>query len=100
QLARQAVEVLKSATERSQAESIEEFLLERNRAEVNLDSSSYGTFIVNSLLGIISEKAGEMELDRVKHFTISKANEVVSASLPAIAQIAQYGSELIADGDR
>jgi len=39
-------------------------------------------------------------LASIRRFTISRADEVIKGSLQAIAQIAKYGSELIADGDR
>lgn len=36
----------------------------------------------------------------IKRLSISKADELVSASLQAVARIAEYGSELITDGGR
>ncbi|GAI13629.1 unnamed protein product, partial [marine sediment metagenome] len=45
-------------------------------------------------------KATEMELGSIRRFTISRTDEVIKGSLQAIAQIAKYGSELIADSDR
>jgi len=39
-------------------------------------------------------------LATVKSFALSQADELVGASLQAIARIVNYGSELVADGDR
>ena len=104
QLARQAASVLKVAAERSQTKSTDEFWLEQKEIGQRLMSARPAMApvfnIVAHLLDVISGKVAEMELDSVRHFAISKADEVVSDSLQAIAQIAQYGSELIADGDK
>ena len=104
QLARQAVEVLKVTAERSQADSVELFLLEQKEIGERLMSARPAMApvfnIVSRLLGTIAGKATEMELDSIRRLTISTADEVASGSLQAIAQIAEYGSELIADNDR
>ena len=104
QLARQAVGVLKVAAEHSQADSVEQFLLEQREIGDRLMSARPAMApifnMVNGLLKAISEKSAGIELDLLKRFTISKADEVVSGSLQAVAQIAQFGSELIADGDK
>ena len=104
QLARQAVKVLRIAAEYSQAESVDQFLLEQREVGRELMAARpamaplFNT--VSRLLNALSEKATKMELDSVRNFTIYKADEAVNDSLQAIARIAQYGSELIADGDR
>lgn len=104
QLARQAVEVLKSAAEQSQAVSVKEFLLEQKEIGQKLMSARPAMAplfnVVNSLLKAVSEKSTEIELDLLKRFTISKADEVFNGSLQAITQIAEYGSKLIAEGDK
>ncbi len=104
QLARQAASVLKVAAERSQAKSTDEFWLEQKEIGQRLMSARPAMApvfnIVAHLLDVISGKVVEMELDSVRHFAISRADEVVGDSLQAIAQIAQYGSELITDGDK
>ena len=104
QLARQAASVLKVAAERSQAKSTDEFWLEQKEIGQRLMSARPAMApvfnIVARLVDAISGKVVEMELDSVRHFAISKADEVVGDSLQAIAQIAQYGSELITDGDK
>ena len=104
QLARQAVNVLKVAAERSQADTTEHFLLEQKEVGERLMSvrpAMAPVFnIVSRLLSIMAGKAAEMDLDSARRLTISKADEVTSNSLQAIAQIAEHGSELIADGDR
>ena len=56
--------------------------------------------IVTRLLNLISEKAVEVDLGSIKRLTISKADAVVKDSLQAVARIAQFGSELIVDGDK
>ncbi len=104
QLARQAVEVLKITAERSRAGSVEQFLQEQKEVGERLMSARPAMApifsIVSSLLSTIAGKATEMGLDSIRRFTISRTGEVIRGSLQAIAQIAKYGSELIADGDR
>ena len=104
QLARQAASVLKVAAERSQTKSTDEFWQEQKEIGQRLMSvrpAMAPVFnIVARLLDAMSGKVVEMELDSVRHFAISKVDEIVGDSLQAIAQIAQYGYELIADGDK
>jgi len=104
QLARQAVNVLKSAAEQSLADNTKAFLLEQREIGNKLMSARPAMApvfnIVSRLHGTISEKATEMDLDSIRRLTISTADEVVSGSLQAIAQVAEHGSELIADNDR
>jgi len=104
QLARQAVNVLKIAAEHSQADSVEQFLLEQKEIGQRLmlvrPAMAPVFNIVSRLLSIIAEKSTEIDLDSIKHLTISKADEVTNNSLQAIAQIAEHSSGLIADGDR
>ena len=104
QLARRAVGVLKLAAEHSQADSTGEFLLELKTVAERLMSARPAMApvfnIVSGLLSSISKKATEMDLDSIRRLTISKADELAGGSLQAIAQIVNYGSELIGDGDR
>jgi len=104
QLARQAAEVLKITAERSQADSADEFWLEQRKVGERLMSARPAMApvfnIVARLLKAISEKSVEMDLPSVRRFAISRADEIIAESRQAIAQIAQYGSELIAGGDR
>jgi len=104
QLAKQAVKVLKIAAERSHADSIEQFLAEQKTVGERLMTARPAMApvfnIVNRFLGAVSEKPREMDLDSARRFTISKADKLVNDSLQSIAQIAQLGSELIANGDR
>jgi len=104
QLARQAVNVLKIAAERSQADTTEHFLLEQKEVGERLMSVRPAMApifnIVSRLLGTMAEKPAETDLDSIKCLTISKADEAVSQSLQAVALIAEHGSGLIADGDR
>ena len=104
QLARQAAEVLKAAAERSQAGSASQFFLELKETGEKLMSARPAMApvfnIVSVLLKAVSEKYVETDLDSVKRFTMARADEAVSASLQAVARIAKYGSQLVADGDR
>ncbi len=104
QLARQAAKVLKVAAEHSQADSVEQFLVEQKEIGQRLmlvrPAMAPVFNIVSRLLSIIAGKSTEMDLDSIKRLTVSKSNEVVTHSLQAIAQIAEYGSGLIADGDK
>ncbi len=104
ELARQAAKVLKVAAGQSQADSAEAFLLEQRGVGERLMSVRPAMApifnIVSSLLNKVAGKAEGMGLDSVRRLTVSKADEAIGDSLRAIAQIAQYGSELIADGDK
>ncbi len=104
ELARQAVGVLKVAAERSRAGSVATFLVEQREVGERLMSARPAMApvfnIVGNLLEKMEEKAGEMDLDSVRHFTVAKADEAVSNSLQAVARIVEYGSELITDGDK
>ena len=104
QLARQAVEVLKITAERSQADNLNEFQLEQREVGERLMSARPAmapvSNIVARLLKAISQKSVEMDLPSIRCFTISRADEVIGESRQAIAQVAQYGSELIIEGDR
>ncbi|MFC1951627.1 translation initiation factor eIF-2B [Chloroflexota bacterium] len=103
ELARQAVGVLKVAAERSRADGVATFLVEQREVGERLMSARPAMVpvfnIVGNLLKKIEEKVGEMDLNSVRHFIVSKADEAVSNSLQAVARIAEYGSELVADGD-
>ncbi|MFC1941126.1 hypothetical protein ACFLWL_01765 [Chloroflexota bacterium] len=104
ELARQAVKALRAAAECSQAESSERFLLEQKEIGQRLISSHPAMAplfnIVSRLLNTISGKAEGMDLDSLRHQAVSKADELINDSLQAVAQIAYYGSRLIADGDK
>jgi len=104
QLARQAVEVLKVAAERSQADSVAQFLQELKEIGERLMSARPAMApvfnIARSLLNTVAGRAAEVELDSIRRFTISTADEVIESSLQAIAQIAEHGSGLVTDGDR
>lgn len=104
QLAREAMKVLRIAAEHSQAMSVDRFLLELKEVGRELMSARPTMAplfnIVSRLLDALPEKAKERELDSIRNFAIYRVDEVVSDSLQAIARIAKYGSELIADGDR
>lgn len=104
ELARQAVNVLKTTAEHSRANSVGQFLLELKAVGEGLMSARpvmAPVFnIVSRLLDIIIKEAVKMELDSVRRLTISKADDMVNDSLQAIARIAESGCELVADRDR
>jgi len=104
QLARQAAEVLKVIAEYSSADSVEQFLLEQREVGDKLMSARPAMApvfnIIARLLKAILEKSAEMDLPSIRRFAISRAEEVIGESLQDIAQIARYGAELIAKGDR
>ncbi len=103
ELARQAVAVLRAAAERSEACSPGEFWLEQKEIGGRLMSARPAMAplfnIVSRLLEAIPEEAGTADLDSVRRFSISRADEVVRDSLQAVARIARFGSELIIGGD-
>jgi eIF-2B alpha/beta/delta-like uncharacterized protein len=104
QLARQAVEVLKLAAERSQADSAEQFLGELGEVGEKLKAARPAMApifnIASRFLGALSRLSPDEGLDIVKSLAIFQAAELISDSLQAIAQIMNYSSELIGDGDR
>ena len=104
QLARQAAKVLKVAAERSRADSANQFWREQKEIGERLMSVRPAMApifnIVSGLLGSIGEKAETADLDALRQMVIAEADKAVKASLQAVAQIAEHGSQLIADGDR
>lgn len=104
QLARQAVLVLKTTAEHSQAESAERFLVEQRLVGNELMSARPAMApvynIVSRLLRAVSAKSAEMEPAAIRQLTITKADEAFNDSIQAIARIAEHGSKLIADSDR
>jgi len=104
QLARQAAQVLKTLAEHSQAKSADQFLPEVGEVGKALMSARPAMApvfnIISRLLNAIPEKSAEMDLSSLRQLIITKADEAISDSLQAVARIAQYGSELIADHDR
>jgi len=104
QLARQAVEVLKLAAEQSQADSTEQFLEELGEVGEKLKAvrpTMAPIFnIASRFLDALPRVSPDESLDIVKSLAIFQAAELISDSLQAIAQIVNYGSELIGDGDR
>ncbi len=103
QLARQAAGVLKHAAELSRAETVDQFLLELKQVGRELMAARPAMApVFNTLhhwLSAISEKAAEKELVSIRHFAISKADELIEGSLQAVDQISGYAFELIAAGD-
>ncbi|MCK4368853.1 MAG: S-methyl-5-thioribose-1-phosphate isomerase [Dehalococcoidales bacterium] len=104
QLARQAVGVLKLAAEHSQANSAERFWGELGEVGERLMAVRPAMApifnIASRFLGAVSRVSPDEGLDIVKSFAISQADELAGDSLRAVAQIVNYGSELIGDGDR
>ena len=103
QLARQAVEVLKEAAERSQAKSVDRFLVELREVVDELMSARPVMApihnIVSRLLKTISEKSAGRELTAIRRLTLIEADEAINGSLQAVNRIASYASDLIADND-
>lgn len=104
QLARRAAEVLKIAAERSRVESPGQFWREQRAVGERLMSARPAMApifnIVSGLLDAIAGSAETADLNTIRRLTATRANEAIEASLQAVAQIAEHGSQLIADGDR
>ncbi len=104
QLARQAVQVLRITAERSQAESVDKFLLELEEVGQVLMSARPAMApvhnIVSRLLRAVFEKSSGIELTAIRQLTIIKAGEAINDSLQAVARIAGFASALITDHDR
>ena len=82
QLARQAVKVLKIAAERSQVDSVEQFLQEQKEVGQRLMSAHPAMApvfnIVSSLLSTIAGKTTEVGLDSIRRLTNSRIDEVIA----------------------
>lgn len=104
ELARQAVNILKTAAEHSQTKSSNEFLLAQKEIGQRLMSARPTMApifnIISRLLSEIASEGAKLDLDSIRQITITKGDELVNDSLQAVARIAQYGSKLIPDGDK
>ncbi|MFC1950006.1 translation initiation factor eIF-2B [Chloroflexota bacterium] len=104
ELARQAVKVMKTAAERSQAGNTREFLLEQKEIGKRLISARPTmapiTNIVSRLLSEIIGGVKERNINKLKQVAISGADKLIGDSLEAVRQIAVHGARLVADGDR
>jgi len=104
ELARQTLNVLRIAAERSQADSAERFLLELKGVGEKLMAARPAMAplfnIVSRWLNSVSEESKKADLALIKRLSISRTDELASDSLQAIARIAEYSSELITDGDK
>jgi len=102
-LARQAAEVIKIATEHSQVGTPEEFLVEQKEIGRRLMSARPAmapvSNVVSRLLNTIAAKSKGMDLESISKLTASVADEIIKDSQRATVQIAQYGTQLINDGD-
>ncbi len=101
QLARQAAKVLKTAAEYSQAESTGEFLREQQEIGQQLISTRPVMAPLFNIVTRLLEATADtsMDLDSIRQRAIAEADKLISISLKAVARIAAYGTELIADGD-
>ena len=104
QLARQAVDILKTAAERSRAKTAGAFLVEQKEIGSRLMAARPAMApilnIVTRLLDSIDREGGGMDRESIRRLAISRADEAAGDSLRATVRIAQHGSELIADGDK
>ena len=103
QLARQVVSVLKVAAGRSCADDSQQFLLEQKEIGRQLAATRPAMApvfnIISILLGAVAGKAAAMDLASLRQFTMARAEQLINDSAQAVAQIAKYGTRLIADGD-
>jgi len=104
ELARQALGVLKTTAENSQAVTGEQFLGGLNEAGQELISARPTMTpirnIVSRLLREISAKVPAGDVALLRELTISTVDEKIDESLKALTQIVAYGRELIAEGER
>lgn len=102
-LAKQALEVLKTAARQTQAGTPEKFLLEQREIGQRLMSARPAmapvSNTVSRLLSRITAEAGKMDLESIISLTASVADQIITDSEQAAVSIAQYGSELITGGD-
>jgi translation initiation factor 2B subunit (eIF-2B alpha/beta/delta family) len=104
ELARQALGVLRTTAENSQATTSEQLLGELHEIGQELMSARPAMApirnIVNRLLREISARVGAGDAGLLRKLTIYTVDEKIDESLRALAQIIAYGLELIAAGDR
>lgn len=104
QLARRAIEILKTAAEQSQAGTAQELRLEQQeigqRLVVTRPAMAPIFNIVGRLQKAIAEDTTERDLEAAKQSIISKASELINDSLEAVNRIARHGSYLISPADR
>ena len=102
ELARQALLVLKTTAERSQAGDVDRFLHEQRGVVQVLvlcrPSMAPIRNVANRLMRAVSDRAGQSDVRSLREFTVSKADEMVADSLSAVARIARNVPGLIADG--
>ncbi len=103
QLARQAVNVLKVAAQKSRADSARQFLEEQKEIGWHLmrarPAMAPVSSMVNILIDAIVRKDAGIDLARIRLFTVSRADKLLQDSLKAVARIAECGVKQIADGD-
>lgn len=104
ELARQAVNAMKTAAERSEAETAREFLLEQKEVGKRLIAARrtmapIPNIITRLLREIIREEPRE-DLESTRLQAIQVADELFNNSLNAVAGIIEYTAGLVDEGDR
>ncbi len=100
ELARQALQIMKAASEHSLAENTESFLSEMKAIGDSLVATHPAMApIYNSVTRLLDSLPKEKTPDSLKQFAVSKAAEMIAASERAVEAIAEYGANLISDGD-
>ena len=102
ELARQALTVIKKVAERSQAGSVEELLQEQREVIEVLKETRPSMApirnVANRMMRTIDERAVGLEMDSLRNFIVSMADEMVSDSVRVIEKIAENTLELTGDG--
>ena len=104
ELARQAVDVMKTAAELSKVNNIEGLLSEQRLVGEQLMMARLAMApvynIVNRLLDIISREINDLSINSAKRLIISKVEKQIDDSIKSVSMIAGYAAGLISTGDR
>lgn len=99
-LARRAALVLKAAAEHSRAESVDGFLHEQKAVGEMLMTVRPAMAPVSNIVRRVLIEVSGGDLESVKRSTILAVEREVNDSLKALQRIAEFGSSLIAAGDK
>ncbi|MDI6806630.1 MAG: transglutaminase domain-containing protein [Candidatus Aenigmarchaeota archaeon] len=105
ELARKAIYTLKNAAEWGELEVISEFTdylkeVGKKLTETRPNMTPITNLVARALYEIIEKSKEEKELELLKKFAISVADETIKSSAEAVSQAARHANKLIESGDR
>lgn len=102
ELARQSLEVLKCAITKSNAVSIQQFIIDINEISDNLCSAKPVMAPIKNSIKLFRKQLSENksnDLNILKKAAISTADNIINASLVAVNKIAEYAKSVLANND-